>query len=303
MRICFLVVTSLFLVTSFSEVKAQAYVRTSYFHDVGYEDKNGVNSGDGSIIATRGGVVIPLSVKIEEKKLADMWNLTMTFNHAKFNEPLNKIPFNELLTVQMGISHIRSLSEKWSLLASLRGGVSYDDTKLSSLRWDNVIMHGIGIAIYKVNTNLKLGAGVILTNNFSTPMLFPTFYAKWSSNSKYSIEFTKLISLYFAAGVRLNNVVKLNWIVESNRIGTPTDIGGENMYLSYKYYATGFHPEFNITKNLTIPLTIGYSANGSATYKKRELKSFLDDKEKYRLSPSPYVSIGIKYSIYGNKKK
>lgn len=303
MRIYFLVVTVFCLIISLSEIKAQAYIKTSYFHNVEYEDEDGLNSGEGNLINTRGGFTIPFSMKMDEKKILDMWNFTMDFKHAKFNESLNKRPFDELLNVNLRVSNIRSLSEKWSLLTSLGGGVSDDDTKVSSLRWDNVMLHGIGIAIYQVSPSLKLGGGLILTNVFSTPMVFPTFYVRWITNQKYSIELTKLVALNFTAGIKLNDVVKLNWIIESNRTGAPTEIDGEKMYMGYKYYATGFHPEFSINKNLSIPLTIGYSANASTTYKKRELKSFFDNKEKYRLSPSPYVSIGLVYNIHGNRKK
>lgn len=144
-------------------------------------------------------------------------------------------PINEILNIYTGVSHYRTLSEKWSLMVYGGVGICSDDARFSAFRWDNVMVFGLGTTIYKVNKNLDLGAGVILTNAFDMPIILPAFYIKWRNQGRYYFDFaSRSYDINAALGMRFNQNFKLSWVANLNRVGAPVkNENGLNFYYSF----------------------------------------------------------------------
>ena len=96
-----------------------------------------------------------------------------SLNNKNIAEPL---VLSEILNLQMSLFHVRPLSEKWSMMASVGVGVYTDDTRFSRLRFRNVLGSAGLVFVRRILPNLELGAGLALNNAFGYPMALPALY-------------------------------------------------------------------------------------------------------------------------------
>jgi len=178
-------------------------------------------------------------------------------------------------------------------------GVCTDDTRFSRIGWDNAMVYGMGTAIYKVNNNLDIGGGLILTNAFNTPMIFPSVYVKWKGEGRYSFELsTRTYDIVSSLGMQVAPYLRLSLVAEYNRISTPLeDENDKDYYYSFNYLTTGIRPEIKVSKKITIPIEFGAAFAGSGSYKKRKLSNLLKNEDSYSFSASPYVSVSLRIGI------
>jgi len=297
-----ILITGLLLMLFITPVYTQVSIGTSYLHSSDFKNDDGDIKGKVNTLLLKGSVNLPFYMNIsQDKKTIRMWSGFLSGKYMKMNETTSPevYPFKKILNINAGVSHYRTLTDKWSL--SLVGGMGLcaDDTRFSQTSWENVMIYALGMAIYKVNNNLDIGGGLILTNAFNTPMIFPSVYVKWKGEGRYSFELSsRSYDFVSSLGMQVAPYLRLSLVAEYNRISTPLeDEDDKDYYYSFNYLTTGIRPEIKVSKKITIPIEVGAAFAGSGSYKKRKLSSLLKNEDSYSFSTSPYVSVSLRIGL------
>lgn len=294
---------ALFLVLiaiTYSNVNAQFVFKTEYFGKSSYRITEGdtdEKAGDskGLAIVYRGGVNLPLSIKMNENNQPTMWAIGAGGAYAKlknqnFTEPL---VIDEILNLGIGINHLRPLNNKWSILASIGAGIYMPSTQFSDIRFKNVLGSVGAVFICQINPNLQLGGGLAMNNSFGIPMVFPAFYLNWILEGQYNVKVSMLDGIEMSAGYNLSKNLSLDIVAEMNGQMALLEQDGKDKIFSHQYIVAGLRPEVKLGKYISIPLTVGIHAMRPAEMTSRSLKSIFQDRG-YYFQISPYASVGLK---------
>lgn len=278
---------------------AQVSVSTTYFQGSDYHNEGHTRTGTANISLTEAGVNLPFYKDIsEDKRHIDVWTAFVNGKYLKINETSRPqmLPTSKVMNLLTGIGHVRTLGSRWTLVGGGGVGLCTDESRFSHLRWQNVLLAAMGTFIYKVNDNLDLGAGLMATNAFDTPIVLPTLYAKWRSRGRYSFDLASTsYDIQASLGLQLSPSVRFSWVAGHRRIGAPVDKEEEKeQYYSFSALTSGFRTEFKIGKHLTLPVEAGYVLRTTAQYRRRRVSSLLHTKEKFSYSSCPYISIALK---------
>ncbi|WP_291583454.1 DUF6268 family outer membrane beta-barrel protein [Bacteroides sp.] len=289
----------LFIVFNCSGVNAQIMFKTEYFGASAYRMMEGetdkkVGDSKGSAVVYQGGINIPLSIKLNENNRPTMWAVSLGGAYAKlenknFTEPL---VIDEILNLGLSLSHLRPLTNKWSMLIAIGGGIYMPCTKLSQIRYKNILGNIGTIFIYHLKPNLELGGGIAMNNSFGYPMIFPAIYFKWTTEGRFGVKIAMLEGIEMSAGYTINNNLNLNLVVEMNGQMALLEQNGKDKIFTHQYFVAGLRPEIKLGKHISIPITAGIHAMRPAEMVNRSLKSMFQDKG-YYFQVSPYVSAGL----------
>lgn len=282
-----------------SSINAQVEFKTEYFGKSGYRmtDSDGnerVKNGEGSAMVYQGGVNIPLSVKLNENNRPTMWAVNVGFAYVKldnknFTEPL---VIDEIMNMGLSLSHLRPLNDKWSLMATIGGGIYMPGTRLSEIRFKNVLGSAGAVFIYHLKPNLELGGGLSINNSFGYPMLFPAFYLNWKTKSKYAVKVSVMKGLEIAVEYNAHKNLCLSFVAELNGQMALLEQDGKDKIFSHQYLVAGLRPEIKLGKKVSIPFTVGISATRPTRMMDRKLKSiFQEGGGHFRIAP--YASAGV----------
>lgn len=289
-----------FMLIGYANINAQIMFKTEYFGKSSYRMTEGdtdekVGNSKGSAMVYQGGINIPLSLKLNENNRPTMWAVSLGGAYAKldnknFTEPL---VIEEIMNMGLSLNHLRPLNDKWSMMASVGGGVYMPSTKFSEIRFKNVLGSIGAVFIYHLKPNLELGGGIAMNNSFGYPMVFPAFYLNWTTEGKYAVKISMMDGIEMSAGYNVNKSLSLNIVADMNGQMALIEQDGKDKIFSHQYIVTGFRPEIKIGKHVSIPITAGISAMRPAEITNRSLKSMFQDKG-YYFQVSPYASAGLK---------
>jgi len=278
---------------------AQIRFKTEYFGKSSYrmtEDDIDEKVGDskGSAIVYQGGINIPLSMKLNKNNRPTVWSISGGGAYAKLNNQnfTEDLVIDEILNLGLSLNHLRPISSRWSMMASIGAGIYMPDTRFSKIRYKNILGSGAVIFIYHLRHNMELGGGIALNNSFGFPMVFPAFYFNWSTEGRYTVKVSMMDGMEVAAGYNANKYLSLNVALEMNGQMALLEQNGEDKIFSHQYIIAGFRPEIKVNKHLTIPITAGIHAMRPAEITKRSLKSLFKDRS-YYFQVSPYLSAGL----------
>ena len=280
-------------------LNAQIMFKTEYFGESDYRMTEGdtdrkVGNSKGSAVVYHGGVNIPLSMKLDENKRPTMWALSVggayvRLDNKGFTEPL---VIDEIMNLGLSLNHLRPLNDRWSMLATVGGGIYMPSTKLSKIRFKNVLGSVGVVFIYHLKPNLELGGGIVLNNSFGYPMLFPAFYLNWATAGKYTVKISMMDGVEMSAGYNANRHLSLNLVAELKGQMALMEQDGKDKIFSHQYIIAGFRPEIKLGKRISIPITAGIHAMRPAEITDRSLKSMFQDRS-YYFQISPYASAGL----------
>ena len=283
----------------YSGVNAQIMFKTEYFGTSSYRMTEGetdekVGNSKGSAIVYQGGVNIPLSMKLNENNRPTVWAVSMGGAYAKldnknFTEPL---VIDEIMNLGLSLNHLRPLNDKWSMLATVGGGIYMPSTNFSEIRYKNILGSIGAVFIYHLKPNLELGGGIAMNNSFGYPMVFPALYLNWTTEGHFAVKIAMMEGVEMSAGYNAGKYLNLNVVVEMNGQMALLEQDGKDKMFSHQYVVVGFRPEIKIGKYLSIPITAGIHAMRPAEMTNRSLKSMFQDKG-YYFQISPYVSAGL----------
>lgn len=273
--------------------KTEHFGRSAYRRTEGETDEK-VGNSKGSASVYRGGISIPLSMKMDEHNRPRMWSVSMggayaSLTNKNFEEDL---VLDEIMNLGVSLTHLRSLNRKWSMLLVAGGGVYAPTTRFSQIRFKQVLGSMGAVFICHLRPNLELGGGIALNNSFGYPMAFPAFYLNWVLEKQFTLRTSLMEGIEIQAGYHINKVVKLNLVAEMNGQMALTEKDGKDKIFSHQYLIVGFRPELKIGSKVLFEATAGIHAFRPAEYSDRSLKGMFSDSG-YYFQVAPYASAGI----------
>lgn len=284
-----------------SSVQAQVYFKTEYGTSSLFKDVNNVETGgSGDYIKMQGGFSLPLQYKRYENGRIKMWAVSLDAAYGIFNN--NKIPTDlhpdEILNTSVSLSFLTPLSDKWSLLAILGGGIY---SKPSQITAKSILGNGGALFIYHLSSNFDIGVGVGLTNSYGTPMGLPMGYINWRIDGKYELKVNMLENMEISGAVNLNNKIKLRLIgFELDGMSSVMNIDGESKIFGTVSMKSGLQAEFQLSKTSTIQITGGGNWYRDAVVVNRSIKDYFrwfGREYDPSFKTAAYFSVGYKYGF------
>lgn len=281
------------------DANAQITFKTEYIGSSPLLDNDGNRIGDskGSALIYKGGINMPLSTKVDERKRPTIWGIGASASYTSFNN--EKMPkdlvLSEMLGIQTVLYHIRPLNDKWYMMANIGLGMYTPNTKLSKIEYRNFLGNIGVIFIRKMKPNLEIGFGAAMNNTFGYPMLFPALYFNWMYEGCLIFSLSMMDGGEMSVKYNINKQLSLSFVAEMSGQGVMLKENNREMMFSHQYIVMGFRPEFRVSKYISIPLTVGASMMRSAGFDERSLKGiFSNTGTDSGFKDSFYISGGIK---------
>lgn len=281
------------------DANAQIAFKTEYIGSSPLLDNDGnrIGDGKGSALVYKGGINMPLSTKIDERKRSTIWGAGISASYTSFdNKKMSEnLVLSEMLGIQAALYHVRPLSEKWYMMANIGLGIYTPNTKFSKIRYRNFLGNIGVISIRKMKPNLEIGFGAAINNTFGYPMLFPALYFNWVYEGRFIFSLSMMDGGEMSIKYNVNKQLSLSLIAEMSGQGVMLKEGDREMMFSHQYIVMGLRPEFKVSKHIAIPLTIGASMMRSAGFDERSLKGiFSNTGTDSGFKDSFYISGGVK---------
>lgn len=267
-------ITAALLACAWFTANAQLQFSADYIGKSDLEDKDDNKQGEGSMTRLNAQYTQRLSMKMNEQHQPTAWMLTLNAKYASLNNKEGAEEFvpDEILNASANVTHLRPLSDKWSLMASLGLGIYAmpDDICLRSVQ-----ANGGAIFIYKVKSNLDLGVGAGLTNAYGMPGILPMFYLKWVTTGLYEVD------LSMVNGMKLS--VNRNWSDKFSTRLVAFDMDGMSAVVkdgsTWKVYSTNLtrsllQAEYRPAGNVSLYAGIGCVWRRSSRLTDRKFKNF-----------------------------
>jgi hypothetical protein len=270
-----------------------------YFLPPGEKPREKIGDSNGSAVVYQGAVNIPLSMKMNENNRPTAWGIGLGGSYTSLNNKnfTDYMP-SEIMNLQVGLYHLRPLNDKWSMRASLGGGIFTSSTDFSKIRFKNVLGSAGVVFIRHLKPNLSIGGGVAINSSLGYPMIFPAVYLNWNIEGKFDVNVELVEGLDVSVGYDFNDRFKLSYALEMNGQAALLEKDGKDMIFSHQYIVTGFRPEIKVGKTgLSMTAMAGLNLFRPASYSDRTLKGVFATDNDYYFSVSPYVSFGIKYNF------
>ncbi len=261
-----------------------------------------VGNARGSSVVYSGNISVPFYMRMNENNRPTAWGVGLGGSYASlrnqnFTDDM-ALP-SEIMNLSLGLFHLRPISEKWSMMASLGAGVFTPFAKFSNIGWEHVLGSGGVIFIWHLRPNLDLGGGVAVNNSLGYPMVFPALYVNWRLDGKFKVNVAMMDGIELSAGYEFTDWFKLSLAGEMNGQMVLTKKDGKRMMFSHQYMTLGLKPEIRLGKSgLSLFATGGWSIHRPAEYSELTLKGlFVGSDDSYFFRGAPYASVGIRFGF------
>jgi hypothetical protein len=279
-----------------------------YWPDYWQDDQNKPNPAEkvgdskGSSLVYSLNASIPFYMKMNENNRPTAWGVALGGTYAslknqKFSSDV-AIP-SEIMNLNLGFFHMRPISDKWSMMASLGAGIYTPHAKFSDIGWEHVLANGAVVFIWHVRHNLDLGAGIAVNNSLGYPMVFPAMYVNWSLDRKFKVNISMMEGLELSAGYEFTDWFRLSLSGEMNGQMALVKKDGKRMMFTHQYIVAGLKPQVKLGKTgLSLYAMGGMSVHRPAEYSELTLKAmFVGTDHSYFFRPAPYASVGIQFGF------
>lgn len=246
-----------------------------------------------------GRYTLPLSVKRNDRGQLVAWSATFNCTYASLQNEGAAAALNpdRILNTSLNVSHLRPISERWSLIASLGCGIYAVPNQIA---WRSILANGAVVFVYKLRENLDIGVGAGLTNSFGVPMILPMGYLNWRTSGKYEIRVDMSSGLKVTAAKWLNRKFKLELTaIEMDGISSVMRIGGKSKIYSSTMMRSTLSPTFCISPKASVYFGIGGNWLRSIRISDRDFGGFLDSfrEDGHDFSVSLRVTAGFNWSF------
>lgn len=277
---------------------AQGYVKTEYLTSSDFMEDGDKKLGSGDLLKISGGYNQPLSMK-QDSRGPIMWAGSVRgaygiFNNRNMTEDLNP---DNILNVSLNITHMRPLSEKWYLMATLGGGIYSEPDAITA---KSILFNGGAIFMWRARKNLDLGIGLGLTNSYGTPVAMPMLVVKWSVRGNYEVNVDIAGGIDLSVAMKLSDRIKLKLTaLEMDGMSAVMEVDGRS-----KIYATSIMRSYLSAEYATSGTSVFYLGAGSAWMRSvsltnRNLGEFFDNmfsKDRdLEFKPSVYITAGFRF--------
>lgn len=281
----------------------QGYVNYDYLSASSFKDKEGNKYGSGNLQRISGRYTLPFSRKLNERNQPTTWGMTFSASYGIMDNEGEACELNldRVLNTSLTVSHLRPLSERWSLLASLGCGIyaAPDD-----VRWQSLLASGAFIFVYRLRENLSIGVGGGLTNSYGVPIVMPMGYLNWRTNGRYEIIIDIANALKMQVATQVGKTVRVELTaIEMDGMLAVTRVDGKQKLYSSTMIRSGLNASFRLFGKASIYAGVGGVWLRSSDITDRNLKSFFksfsddDEEKKYRFAPALRFSVGFRYGF------
>lgn len=284
-------------------VFAQGYVKADYTLPSSLKDDDGNRVGKGDLYKISGRFTLPIALRgTPFSEDFSVWAVTVSSAYATMRNDFDNgvVAPEQILNASVSVSHVRSLSERWSLIASLGVGVYSPPDEISM---DGVFTSGACVFAFRVLDNLSVGLGAGLTTSYGVPMVVPMSYFSWQAGQRVEVKVEALSSFKASASAWLGEKWKLNLVaIEMDGMSAALDTGGEGKDLySTQIMRSSLGPEYYISPRCSIFLDAGADWLRSASLRERSVvgfwEAFTGGGESYRFDPAFRMSAGLRYGF------
>ena len=286
--------------TSYS-VQAQVYFKSEYATSSKFKDENNQETGgSGDMFKLQGGFSLPLSYKQYDNGRVKALAVSLDAAYGIFNNKgiSTSLHPDKILNTTVSLSYLTPISNRWSLLAVLGGGVYSDPSKITG---KSILGSGGAIFVYHILDNLDVGIGVGVTNSYGVPMTLPMGYINWQIDGRYEVKVNMLENMEISGAVRFNDWFKLRLIgFELDGMSAVMDIDGKSKLFGTVSMKSGLQADFKISKQSSIQVTGGGNWYRDAVIVNRSIKDYFrwfGREYDPSFKTAGYFSIGYKYGF------
>lgn len=280
---------------------AQGYLKTDYLFSSSLKNENGDTYGKGDLLKISGRYTLPLSFRQNDMGQISAWSVTLNGSYGIFgNKKITEqtIP-DEIINLNLSISHIRPISQKWYLVTSLGGGIYAEPDAITD---KSILINGGIFFVYKLMSNLDVGIGAGITNSYGVPVIMPTSYIKWNLTGKYKVTANITNGMEISAFAKFNDKFSLKLVaIEMDGISAVMNIENKSMIYSSTIMKSYLTPEYKINKSSTLYFGVGGVWLRSSKLSRRTLKgfwnTFKNDDDSPDFKSTGYLTVGFRYGF------
>ena len=280
---------------------SQGYVNYDYLTSSSLKDKDGNKYGESNLQRISGRYTIPLSRTMNESKQPTGWSMTLAASYGMMDNRDGAQDWNpdRILNASLSVAHVRPLSERWSLIASLGGGIYASPDEVS---WQSLLASGAFIFVYRVRDNFSVGVGGGVTNSYGIPIVMPMGYLSWRTNGQYEVlinmsDALKVqVSTHFGKNVRMQLTA-----MEMDGMSAVMRVDGRQKLYSSVMISSGLNVSYRLFGKASVYAGVGGMWLRTTDITDRSLKSFFksfgDDNAELSFAPSLRLSVGLRYGF------
>ncbi|MDE6858894.1 MAG: hypothetical protein K2J65_00585 [Duncaniella sp.] len=284
-------------ITAYSQVQFS----TDYLSPSTLKDSDGDEFGKGSMARVSVMANLPFKYELDEdRRIVRMWAVTLSAKYASLNNTggAGELVPDRMLNTSLNLTHIRPLSERWKLMASLGVGIY---CRPNHVVFKSLLANGGAVFVYNVRDRLDVGVGGALTNSFGFPAIIPAVYLNWSMRGKYEIDLSMI------TGLKLT--VKRKWDDRFTTSLVAFDMEGMSAVFrhddKWKIYSTTmtrsyFQLDYKYKSSITFFGGIGAAWSRSSRLVDRKFKNFykmFNGNDRQHFTPAMMVRIGVGYMM------
>lgn len=282
---------------------SQGYLKSDYLSTSSLTNEEGGKFGKGDLLKISGRYTLPFSIKQNHSGQVSAWSATLSGSYGVSNNNnllIDLLP-DEVINLNLSLSHVRPLSPKWYLITSLGGGIYAQPDAISA---KSVLVNGGVFFVYRLLDNLDVGIGAGVTTSYGIPMAMPMSYVKYKFTGKYEVMFEAANNMQISTSAKFNDRFKLKLVaMEMDGMSAVMDVEEKSMIYSSVTMKSYLTPEYKIGKSSTLYLGIGGAWIRSVKISERSLKYFWetfkdeDERNQFNFKPAGSLTIGFRYGF------
>jgi hypothetical protein len=220
------------------------------------------------------------------------WSMAVSGSYMEFtNDKYEKVIMpDKLFGTDISLLHIRSLKNKWSLMAMGSLGVFTDLEKIS---YKDIFINGGALFIKQQNQRFAYGFGAVLTNAFGPPMVLPGLYVQWNTGERFKVE------IVVPEKIKISHKMSDYWetAIAVRMNGGAFDVEKRNddrRLLGYKEMTTGWENSFYLSRQVSFNVAAGAVLLRSVDYRKKSLGEMFRTMPEHRLTTNWFASAGFR---------
>lgn len=205
---------------------------------------------------------------------------------------------DELLNATVGFQYMRSMRNRWSMMAV--AGVTLG-TDMEEINGQDLFVQGGVLFIKQHNKRFSYGVGGMLTNAFGTPMILPALFVRWKTDSRFAIDINFPEKATVSTALSRYTDLALAVRLEGNTYDVTHGVNGKRL-MGIMQVNAGLENTWHIGPHLDFVMAAGSSLANSATFADKKLSEMFKEKPYHRLGTNYYVSTGLRWNFMPRKK-
>lgn len=275
-------------------------ISSTYLSRTWFADHQGNRYGKGDFCQYKLEYVQPISVKTNERGQNIVWMASLNGKYARLqnSEEAAIINPDEILNFGVNITHIRPLSFRWSMVATLGMGIYSSPHEIC---WNSLLANGGLIFFFKITKNFSLGAGVGLTNSYGLPMIAPMAYIQWQTSRKIKFDLNISSGLKFNAYAQFGKRFKLTWkMIELDGMSSVFKENEKSKLYSTMTVSSYLSPSVYFTPKFNMFFDAGVTMARGSKIMEREIKYMFEkqkDEDVRSFRPALHFGVGLRYGF------